>query len=98
MSSIEEVTSTLAQKLATAKPFGKKIKFSLDGNTVFLDGTTNPPAVSNEDNPSDVTITATLEDFVKIMNKQLNAQMAFMSGKLKLQGDMMAAMALGSLF
>jgi putative sterol carrier protein len=39
-----------------------------------------------------------MEDFLKLMNKQLNPQMAFMSGKIKLQGDMMAAMALSSIF
>ena len=98
MSSIEEVVTTMTQKVASAKPFGKKIKFLLDGNIIYLDGTANPPTVATTDNPADVTITASLDDFVKIMNKQMNAQMAFMSGKLKLQGDMMAAMALNSIF
>lgn len=98
MSSIQEVTETIAQKLVSAKPFGKKIKFSLDGQTLYLDGTTTPPSVSNDDNPADVTISVSMEDFIKLMNKQLNAQMAFMSGKIKLQGDMMAAMALSNIF
>lgn len=98
MSSIQELTTQIAEKVKTAKPFGKKIKFSLDGQIIYLDGTANPVTVSNEDVASDVTITASLEDFVKIVNKQMNAQMAFMSGKLKLQGDMMAAMALNSIF
>ncbi len=98
MSSIDEVVATLTQKLSTVQPFGKKIKFSLDGNIVYLDGTANPPSVSTTDNPADVTITASLDDFVKVMNKQMNAQMAFMSGKIKLQGDMMAAMVLQKIF
>lgn len=98
MSSIQEITESIAQKVASAKPFGKKIKFSLDGEIVYLDGTTTPPTVSNDDVPSDCTISATKDDFVKIMNKQMNAQMAFMSGKIKLQGDMMAAMSLSSIF
>lgn len=92
--SIEEVVAHLTQKLATVEPFGKKVKFSLDGNTVFLDGTANPPSVSTTDAPADVTISASLDDFSKVLNKQMNAQMAFMSGKVKLQGDMMAAMVL----
>jgi len=33
-------------------------------------------------------------DFLAIVNKKLNAQMAFMSGKLKIQGDMGMAMKL----
>ncbi len=98
MTSITELTTTLNEKLASAQPFGKKIKFSLDGGIIFLDGTTNPPAVSNDDAEADVTISGTMNDFVKIMNKQMNAQMALMMGKIKLKGDMMAAMALSKLF
>jgi putative sterol carrier protein len=98
MTSIAELTTTLNEKLAGAQPFGKKIKFSLDGGIIFLDGTTNPPAVSNDDAEADVTISGTMNDFVKIMNKQMNAQMALMMGKIKLKGDMMAAMALSKLF
>jgi len=98
MSSLQEVTEAIAQKVASAKPFGKKIKFSLDGQIIYLDGTTTPPSVSNDDVDSDVTISVSMEDFLKLMNKQLNPQMAFMSGKIKLQGDMMAAMALSSIF
>lgn len=98
MSSIEEIVATLTDKLSTAQPFGKKIKFSLDGNIVYLDGTANPPTVAMSDSPADVTISASLDDFVKIMNKQLNPQMALMSGKIKLQGDMMAALALQKIF
>lgn len=94
MSSIDEIVATLTQRVSTIKPFGKKIKFSLDGNIVYIDGTATPPTVSTDDAPADATITATLENFTKIMNKEINAQMAFMSGKVKLQGDMMAAMAL----
>ena len=98
MSSIDEVVATLSQKLSTVKPFGKKIKFSLDGSTIFLDGTANPPTVTTVDEPADATISASLENFVKLMNKELNPQMAFMSGKVKLQGDMMAAMSLQKVF
>lgn len=98
MTSISELTATLNEKLAAAPAFGKKIKFALDGGTIFLDGTTNPPTVSNVDNEADVTISGTINDFVKIMNKEMNAQMALMMGKIKLKGDMMAAMALTKLF
>lgn len=96
--SIQEITATLAEKVATAQPFGKKIKFSLDGQTIYLDGTTTPPTVSNDEKPADVTISATMDDFKKLVDKTMNAQMAFMSGKIKLQGDMMAAMALQKIF
>jgi putative sterol carrier protein len=40
------------------------------------------------------TVAATEQDFLNIMNGKLNPQMAFMSGKLKIQGDMGLAMKL----
>jgi hypothetical protein len=39
-------------------------------------------------------VAATDQDFLAIVNGKLNAQMAFMSGKLKIQGDMGLAMKL----
>jgi putative sterol carrier protein len=40
------------------------------------------------------TVAATDADFLNIVNGKLNPQMAFMSGKLKIQGDMGLAMKL----
>jgi putative sterol carrier protein len=40
------------------------------------------------------TVTATDADFLNIVNGKMNPQMAFMSGKLKIQGDMGLALKL----
>ena len=40
------------------------------------------------------TVACSDADFLNIVNGKLNAQMAFMSGKLKIQGDMGLAMKL----
>jgi putative sterol carrier protein len=42
-------------------------------------------------------VAATDADFLAIVNGKLNPQMAFMSGKLKVQGDMGLAMKLQQL-
>ena len=42
-------------------------------------------------------VTCTDADFLNIVNGKLNAQMAFMSGKLKIQGDMGLAMKLAQI-
>lgn len=98
MPSVSELTATLRDKVAGAAAFGKKIKFVIDDGVILLDGTTSPPAVGNADDDADVTISGSTADLVKIMNRQMNAQMALMLGKIKLKGDMMAAMALTKLF
>lgn len=45
-----------------------------------------------------VAITMADEDMLAMLTGQLNGMMAFMSGKLQLDGDMMFAQRMGSLF
>ncbi len=45
-------------------------------------------------NAARCTVSCSDTDFLNIVNGKLNAQMAFMSGKLKIQGDMGLAMKL----
>ena len=42
------------------------------------------------------TLTVTSEDWLAILSGDLNAQMAFMSGKLKIEGDLSLAMRLNT--
>ena len=45
-----------------------------------------------------ITITVAAGDWLDILNGKLDGQMAFMSGKLKVKGDMSLAMKLKTLF
>jgi putative sterol carrier protein len=47
---------------------------------------------------ADCTISASEENFMKIVNGEQNATTAYMTGKLKIKGDMGAAMKLQKLF
>ena len=47
---------------------------------------------------ADLTVVMAAPDWLDMIGGKLNGQMAFMSGKLKLKGDMGLAMKLGSLF
>jgi len=49
------------------------------------------------ENPS-ITLTVSAADWLDIVAGKLDGQMAFMTGKLKIQGDMSLAMKLKSLF
>ncbi len=59
-----------------------------DGNVSVTEGT----------GEADVTITTTGENFDKIIAGEMNPTTAYMSGKLKIKGDMGAAMKLQKLF
>ena len=50
-------------------------------------------AAGNASNPK-CTVAAVDQDFLAIVNGKLNAQMAFMSGKIRIQGDMGLALKL----
>ena len=61
----------------------------------FADGSVDVQQGEAE-NP-DITISANASDWVDIVNGKLNGQMAFLSGKLKIKGDMSLAMKLQTL-
>jgi len=97
--SLEDMTTEIRDKAGSMDAEGKKIKIDLQGDgIIFIDGSTNPPTVSNDDNDADVTLIINEENFEGLMDGSLNPQMAFMAGKLKIDGDMGLALKLGDLF
>ena len=60
----------------------------------MIDGTKTPPSISGDDVDADVVATVSIEHFEQIINRKMNVQMAMMSGKIKVKGDMIAAMPL----
>ena len=96
--SIEDITAEIRTKAEGMESNGKKVKIDLKGEGVILiDGTTTPPTVSNDDKDADVTLIVSEENFEGLMDGSLNPQMAFMMGKLKIDGDMGYLMALQGL-
>ncbi len=66
-----------------------------NGGTWSIDCTAPGGKISTGTAPNArCTVAATDADFLAIVNGKLNPQMAFMSGKLKIQGDMGLAMKL----
>jgi putative sterol carrier protein len=55
-------------------------------------------SVTEGGDDADVTLTASEEDFEKMVSRELNPTTAYMTGKLKVKGDMGAAMKLQKLF
>lgn len=75
---------------------GKKVKLDFGSSgRIFLDGVANQ--VTQADDPADTTVQMSFEDFSAMADGKLDPTMAFMSGKLKVLGDMGTAMQLQSL-
>jgi len=96
---LEEITEKI-KKLADKHQgkFQGKANFKFEDGIVHLDDTVSPTLVSNEEAEAPFAIKMNAEDFSKILSGELNVMMAFMSGKLKIEGDKGAAMKLTSLF
>ena len=85
-----------------AKGMNSTIQFNLSGDdggqwyTTIKDGKAE---VTKGTAPSpNMTLSMSSQDYVDMTMGKLNGQMAFMSGKLKISGDMGLAMKLQSLF
>lgn len=93
---LAEVTQRMQTALAGGG-FDKKVKFDF-GSTgkLLIDGPASK--VTNDDGAADATVQVDFEDFKNIAQGTLDPMMAFMSGKLKVTGDMAVAMKLQALF
>lgn len=74
---------------------GKRVKLDFgDEGVVMLDG--QAEKVTEEDGEADTTIKVSWEDWQKMAAGELDGMTAFMTGKLKIEGDMSNAMQLQS--
>lgn len=96
--SLESVTENIKAKMALAAGLNAKVKFDFgDDGLIFVDATQNPPEVSHEDNAADCTLKCSLDTFKGFMEGTQDPTMAFMMGKLKVDGSMGLAMKLNSI-
>lgn len=93
---LEELTSNASNAISAGGDFTKKVKFDFgDIGKLFIDGSAGN--VDNSDSEADATIKVDWDDFTKIAGGQMDPTMAFMQGKLKVEGDMSVAMQLQGL-
>ena len=89
---IEQALNALNEKMSGAG-FDGSAKFSIEGEgSVIMDA--NGVRASDED--TEVTLIATADVFQDIMAGNLDPTSAFMSGRLRIEGDMATAMRLNS--
>ncbi|ESY50231.1 MULTISPECIES: SCP2 sterol-binding domain-containing protein [unclassified Mesorhizobium] len=91
--SVQDIAEKMRSRVASAG-FEHSVKFDTGSDGVIvIDGAT----VSTTDATTDCTIKLSLDDLDSLIAGDLNPTMAFMSGKIKVEGDMSAAMALSQL-
>ena len=99
--SAREFFDTLESRVDASKTAGmnNSYLFDIDGAGKWkVDVQDGSVKVTQDAEDADVTITTTEDTFEKIVSGEQNATSAYMTGKLKVKGDMGAAMKLQKLF
>lgn len=96
--SLQILTERITHILGTDSGLGATVKFKTEEGSVFINTKVVPNTVSNEDLDAECTFDVSTKNALKLMDGELNAMMAYMMGKLKIEGDMGIAMKIAQTF
>jgi len=95
---LQTIIDGLKEKVGEDCGLGSVVKFDFgDQGCVILDASQVPNIVSTEGADPDCTMIISVEDFIAMAEGSLDGVSAFMTGRLKVSGDMGIAMKLGAL-
>ncbi len=90
---VQQIVDQIKPKVESAG-FDRSVKFDTGSDGVIvIDGAT----ISIDDQNTDCTIKLSLSDLEDLISGDLSPTTAFMTGKIKVEGDMSVAMALSQL-
>lgn len=96
--SLEKITEEMRTRIGQGGALGRSVKFDFGGEgLVRVDDAQSPAVVDNQNLPTDCTVRVSMADFVDIATGKIDPQMAFMTGKLRIEGDMSVALKLGAI-
>ena len=94
----ESLTEALRKRAAQNPKLGYKVKFVLDdGSVIFWDGTGDQAAITDSDAEADTTMRLSEENLEKLVAGNLDPTMAYMTGKLKVEGKMGVALKINAM-
>lgn len=95
---IDQIETQMKSRALNFVGLGALVKFDLGGgDMLFIDGRKTPPTIGREGTTPDTTLTISAENLVKLAEGKLAPTLAFMTGKLKVSGNMGIAMKLANM-
>ncbi|MDH5723622.1 MAG: SCP2 sterol-binding domain-containing protein [Alphaproteobacteria bacterium] len=95
---LEIIKKSIEEKLKLAPVLGAIYKFDFgDQGCLLVDASQSPAVISEEDGTADTTFKCSIAVFNDILSGVQDPTMAFMMGKLKIEGSMGYAMKLNSI-
>ena len=96
--SLESLTEALRRRAAQSPKLGYKVKFVVgDAGAIFWDGTGDKAAITNDDGEADTILRLSEENLEKLLAGNLDPTMAYMTGKLKVEGKMGVALKINAM-
>ena len=93
------LTEAVRARIAAAEPLNARVKFDLGADgLIVVDATGREPRAGNADAPADTTLTMSAEVLRRLLDGTLDPTLAYMTGKLKVEGSMGVALKLTSMF
>ena len=96
--SLEGLTEELRKRAAQSPKLGHTVKFVLeDGGVIFWDGTGEQTVFSNQDAEAETVMRLSADNLEKLIAGTLDPTMAYMTGKLKVEGKTGVALKINSM-
>lgn len=95
---LQGLTDVVRRRAERNPKLDAKVKFDLGADgIVFWDGTRHPPVVTNCDGDADTVLFMSAQNLGRLVEGTLDPTVAFMTGKLKVKGDLSIAIKLGAM-
>ncbi len=96
--SLQTLTDRIVNILGTDSGLDATVKFKTEEGNIFINTKVVPNTVTNDDAEADCVFDVSTKNALKLIDGDLNAMMAYMTGKLKIDGDMGVAMKIAQTF
>jgi putative sterol carrier protein len=90
---LDECTAAIRTKVGDDSGLNATLKFDCgEAGVIYVDGKSVPNTVDNRGADADCTVGITLDNLAAMLAGELEPATGFMTGKLKVQGDMSVAL------